>query len=334
MSIEHSRLTSSIALCTYNGEKYLQEQLDSLASQTRLPDELVVCDDFSTDKTIEILEAFAKTAPFSVQLFQNEQNLGFNRNFENASLKCIMDVIFFCDQDDIWEPEKIQSYMELFESDAQTGFVISDSKINNESMVSLLISSGLLAKNFRSYALKSNFIPVACRYQSWSGHSIGFLRKYNRILFPLPAFILETNTYYDHWIFTILYSISSGKYIDRLLTNHRTHSQSAVSVENQRQISQMEQRVKEGKQGIKYIYECMSDVAQFYYVFIQKTEYNNPVNDMVHIFKCRSEHYLKRAMMRDSISNRLWYSICELFNGNYFRYSSGLLSFAKDILGK
>ena len=97
----------SIALCTYNGEKFLREQLDSFSVQTRLPDEVVVGDDCSTDRTVEILEEWAKTAPFRVEIVRNPQNLGYEKNFEQTMLRCTGDVIFPSDQDDVWLPEKL-----------------------------------------------------------------------------------------------------------------------------------------------------------------------------------------------------------------------------------
>jgi len=97
----------SVALGTYNGDNYLQEQLDSLAKQTILPYELVVCDDGSEDKTVEILKSFAASAPFPVHIYVNETNLGFADNFLKAAKLCKADWIAFCDQDDVWLTNKI-----------------------------------------------------------------------------------------------------------------------------------------------------------------------------------------------------------------------------------
>jgi len=85
----------SIALCTYNGEKFLAEQLKSIAGQTRLPDELVICDDCSQDATVDIVRGFAKVAPFSVRLLTNKTNAGSTKNFERAISLCEGDIIFF-----------------------------------------------------------------------------------------------------------------------------------------------------------------------------------------------------------------------------------------------
>ena len=97
----------SIAMSTYNGERYLPEQLDSLARQTEPPLELVVGDDGSTDRTLEILHRFATTAPFPVHVTSNETNLGFADNFLTTAARCGGRWIAFCDQDDVWLPRRI-----------------------------------------------------------------------------------------------------------------------------------------------------------------------------------------------------------------------------------
>jgi glycosyltransferase involved in cell wall biosynthesis len=99
--------TISIAMGTFNGARFLAEQLDSILAQTRLPDELVVCDDRSSDGTPEILARFAQSAPFAVRVHRNESQLGWLANFLQASSKCDGDLIAFCDQDDVWLPEKL-----------------------------------------------------------------------------------------------------------------------------------------------------------------------------------------------------------------------------------
>jgi glycosyltransferase involved in cell wall biosynthesis len=97
----------SVALATYNGARFLREQLKSLADQSHLPDQLVVGDDGSSDGTMEILKEFRKRAPFPVHIHRNETNLGYARNFLATAQRCNGDWIAFCDQDDVWLPNKL-----------------------------------------------------------------------------------------------------------------------------------------------------------------------------------------------------------------------------------
>jgi rhamnosyltransferase len=102
-----SKPTASVAMATYNGERFLQEQLDSLARQTLLPYELVACDDGSTDGTLDILRNFEAKAPFPVHIYQNETRLGHGPNFLRAASLCSGSLIAFCDQDDVWLEQKL-----------------------------------------------------------------------------------------------------------------------------------------------------------------------------------------------------------------------------------
>ena len=97
----------SIALCTYNGGAFLAEQLESFQAQTRLPDELVVCDDGSTDDTLSILENFSAQAFFPVSVHRNPKTLGVRANFIKAIGLCTGDFIALSDQDDCWQPDKL-----------------------------------------------------------------------------------------------------------------------------------------------------------------------------------------------------------------------------------
>jgi len=98
----------SVALCTYNGGAYLQEQLESIAAQTLPPAELVVCDDGSTDNTMALIRDYARRAPFAVRLYDNEHRLGVIANYSRAVSLCRGDYIALCDQDDLWCPEKLE----------------------------------------------------------------------------------------------------------------------------------------------------------------------------------------------------------------------------------
>jgi glycosyltransferase involved in cell wall biosynthesis len=97
----------SIVMATFNGQKYIADQLESLAAQTLRPIELIVSDDRSTDDTLSVVQAFSKRAPFPVYIRQNPQRLGYGENFLTATRLAIGKYIAFCDQDDIWHPYKL-----------------------------------------------------------------------------------------------------------------------------------------------------------------------------------------------------------------------------------
>ncbi len=98
----------SVAMCTYNGAEFLSKQLESIKQQTMPIHELVVCDDGSSDETLAIIERFSKQVPFPVQVHSNPVNLGSSKNFEQCMALCQGDLLFLCDQDDVWMPEKVE----------------------------------------------------------------------------------------------------------------------------------------------------------------------------------------------------------------------------------
>ncbi|HUA36732.1 MAG TPA: glycosyltransferase, partial [Candidatus Binataceae bacterium] len=115
----------SIAMAVCNGERFVREQLESFSRQTRLPDELIVSDDASTDDSIEIVRSFAATAPFTVRVLANQKNLGCSKNFERAIQACTGDLIFLSDWDDVWLPNKIAVMERAFRQWPSAGVVIS-----------------------------------------------------------------------------------------------------------------------------------------------------------------------------------------------------------------
>jgi glycosyltransferase involved in cell wall biosynthesis len=127
--MERARLKISVALCMYQGSAWIQEQLASVAAQTRPPDEVVVCDDASHDDGCALVRAFAARAPFPVRLYENPGNLGFVKNFERAIGLCSGDVIALCDQDDVWAPEKLETLERAFADDPRLGLCFSDAEL-------------------------------------------------------------------------------------------------------------------------------------------------------------------------------------------------------------
>lgn len=111
-----TKFNVSVVMATFNGGRFISEQLDSIARQTHLPAELIVSDDTSTDDTIEIVKGFAKTAPFPVKIIENETRLGYGGNFLSATKQATGAYLSFCDQDDIWLPNKLEVSLRTIEA--------------------------------------------------------------------------------------------------------------------------------------------------------------------------------------------------------------------------
>ena len=120
----------SVALCTYNGEKYISKQLDSILSQYQRVHEIIIVDDCSSDGTIEILKKYASLNT-EIKLYQNEATLGYLNNFEKAINLCSGDIIFLSDQDDIWFQEKTEKLCDIFKLNVRVNCVVSDLQLIN-----------------------------------------------------------------------------------------------------------------------------------------------------------------------------------------------------------
>src|SRR5262245_14900645 len=164
----------SIAMATYNGELHIRRQLDSLAAQTQTPAELVVNDDQSTDNTVAIIEAFSKAAPFPIRIFRNDTRLGYRKNFMQAATLCQSELIAFCDQDDYWQPRKIEIATHQF-TDEDVLLVYHNANVTLDTVEQL----GSLTER----APKQTIIPPLS-----SGpflHALGFTEVFRRSLLQL-----------------------------------------------------------------------------------------------------------------------------------------------------
>ena len=151
-------MKTSIAMATYNGAKYLQEQLDSFAAQTRVPDELVICDDHSSDATVATLSRFAQTASFNVRIVVNDVNLGFVQNFERALSLCKGDLIFLSDQDDVWFDSKIEEIVRYMEENPRYLVVTNDQIITDADLIPI----GSVMANIRTGGFEPSYLVAGC----------------------------------------------------------------------------------------------------------------------------------------------------------------------------
>src|SRR5689334_9736183 len=119
-------------MCTFDGARYIEAQLASIAAQTVRPAELVVSDDGSTDGTVALVERFAATVDFPVKVSVNPHRLGVTANFERASELCSGEVIVLADQDDVWLPHRLATLARLFENDDHLLLAFSNAWLINE----------------------------------------------------------------------------------------------------------------------------------------------------------------------------------------------------------
>lgn len=206
-------LLVSIALCTYNGEKYLAKQLDSILNQTYTNLDIVILDDLSTDNTFNIALQYA-SKDARIRCIRNDENLGFNKNFEKALSISKGAYIAISDQDDIWEPHKIRT---LVDNIGDNWLMFSNSAFITEAG---LPAEGTLLHNFK---LASRDFRSLLLFNYVTGHTCLMAREFLHYVLPFPA-----NGYYDWWMgFVALYH-QKLSYTDELLTRYRIHQSSVI----------------------------------------------------------------------------------------------------------
>lgn len=127
-----NRLKISVAICTYNGAKYIEEQLRSILNQTVPVDEVCVGDDNSSDDTIKIIERIKEETGKDIRININNPNIGCNANFDKTINQCTGDIIFFSDQDDTWMPNKVETVVRYFENHPDKDVVFTDAEFMDE----------------------------------------------------------------------------------------------------------------------------------------------------------------------------------------------------------
>jgi glycosyltransferase involved in cell wall biosynthesis len=225
MSDRGGASTLSVAMCTFNGARFLPEQLDSIAAQTRLPEELVVCDDGSTDDTVSVAEAFARTAPFPVRVLLNERRLGFTRNFTRAISLCTGDLIALSDQDDVWHPDKLAFQEHTLRSEA-AGAVFTDADVVDADLnplgYRLWDSVGFSGASRR--VIRTEKAPALLLKQDVvTGATLMFRAHYRDAVLPMPA-----GWFHDGWIALVVAALGKITFIPAALVKYRQHSNNEI----------------------------------------------------------------------------------------------------------
>ena len=206
----------SVVLCTYNGCKFIDEQLQSILAQTYKNLEIVIVDDTSTDNTLEILNNF-QLLDARIKIYKNTVNIGYNKNFQKAAMLANGEYIAIADQDDIWDITKIECLMQCWK-DPLTLMVTCESALFSNGQKPNLKS----IKNKKSF--RGNNVKCFFLYNQVSGHNMLIHKRLLLLAMPFPDDI-----FYDWWLCFVACANGKIETTKKVLVYHRMHSDSATS---------------------------------------------------------------------------------------------------------
>lgn len=216
----------SVALCTYNGERFLNAQIDSILDQHLPVDEIIACDDGSTDGTLNILNSYQQKYPDIFKIYVNPSNLKSVKNFEKAISLCSNDIIFLSDQDDIWEKNKTESYISYFNAYPLTmvicsnGYLIDEKGTLQEQYYTLWDIPYLLNnKNINYYHMLATVGNIA------TGASMAVRKSFVKEIIPFPE---VENLHHDEWIAIAAAEKQNFAFLNEKLFRYRLHADQQV----------------------------------------------------------------------------------------------------------
>jgi glycosyltransferase involved in cell wall biosynthesis len=316
----------SVALCVYNGERYLEQQVESLFHQTRCPDEIVAVDDASSDRSFAILQALARHSAIPMHVHRNEANVGYRRNFERAMSLTRGDIIFLCDQDDFWEREKTERCLRPFLDDAAVMLVHTDAALVDADLRSLeatLFDALELTDGERRSEDEDSAYEVLLKRNIVTGATAAVRRAVYERAAPFPDEYVH-----DHWL--ALTASLTGRLvrIDEALVHYRQHGRNQIGAQ---------------QPGLKQkLRKLFGDEGDHQLRFLARQERlrqraaalmgpSQPAR--LQLLDRTLRHAKARAALPAEHWRRTPGVLREMVNGGYFRYSRGWISIVRDFFG-
>lgn len=324
----------SVAMCTYNGATFLPAQLQSILAQIRPPDEIVICDDGSTDTTRTVLENFAAESPIPINLHFNEQNLGSVKNFEKAINLCTGDVIALSDQDDVWRNDKLQLSESVFNKSPNTGLVFSDAAIVDENLEPL---NRLIWDDVGFDAHKRKLVRTGRAFEvlitGWTvtGATMAFRSRFVKLSLPIPDGIAMIH---DGWIALTIAAVADVVALDEPLIQYRQHAQQQIGAPARKDLASE----SGGIQAIESAFRRRNNSADLHKILetlearllAQAREYDT--RKALSFAGDYAFHLNVRANLPQRRLSRLPSILRELLSMRYHEYANGFKSAAKDLV--
>ena len=323
--------TISVAIATYNGEAFVEKQIDSILRQTRLPDELVISDDCSTDRTIDLIKSAATGSPFPIRIFRNTRNVGMTRNFENAITRATGDIILPSDWDDYWMPERIATTASVFAESRDVVLVYCDAALTDSALRPVGTTLFGLRPQLRVVPeLKgAKALAGAALVQ---GMTIAFHRKLKPFVLPFSA-----QCAWDRWLCMIAPAVGDVKPIDRPLVYYRRHGNNWAPLESE---GDAQGRWIRAADREVYAYRAARwDAVHRRLKEIKASEAPWSATTRLDEFLDASERCLRFARRRQNLKGRpriarVGSALSSLVVGDYHRYAEGVRSCVLDVAAR
>jgi len=306
----------SIALATYNGAKHLSEQLNSFVNQTRMPDELIVSDDLSTDSTFEIIKKFADKAPFNVYYSQNKRNLGYAVNFNEALSSTTGDLVLLSDQDDVWFSNKIET-IENVATVCEELLIINDKMITDENLKSTGVST---------------FKIISSRPKKLQKFISGSFTSIKRELLDLCLPIPQEFSSHDVWIDHFATALDSKKIVNQCLQFYRRHETATMIKKKNRYDEEEKRKYYENKYKQRLIeYDLLVEAMSEAVGHIKSTKKSKLIRYRDSLVRMREFSVEREKIRKKRRVSRIIPVAGFLINGDYANIN-GLRSAVHDIL--
>jgi glycosyltransferase involved in cell wall biosynthesis len=225
-------LSVSVALATYNGARFIEQQLRSILQQTQLPDELIVSDDGSSDRTVELVESAIAAAalPGLRVVILRGGRLGVVGNFARAVEAASGDLVALCDHDDVWQPDRLSAVIPLFEGDPALLFAHADARLigaDGSPLGSTLLGSLGVGTRERDAIANGGAFEAYIRRNLATGATSMFRRSLLDAALPFPS-----EWVHDEWLAIIAAAIGEVRLLDEQLVDYRQHGSNEIGVES------------------------------------------------------------------------------------------------------
>lgn len=221
-------MTISVAMCTYNGEKYIREQLETIIKQTITVNEIIICDDISTDNTVSIIKEFQEKHPNLIKLFINEKNLKSVKNFEKAIGLCNNEIIFLSDQDDIWMDNKVEKILDFFSQNKNLDAVCTNYNIIDENSIIQINNFTLcdVLNDIKNETKYFNVLEILVFVSNFAtGCTMAFKKNLVNKIIPIP---IIKDYHHDEWIALIASLENKFDFLNEKLISYRIHNNQQV----------------------------------------------------------------------------------------------------------